>query len=64
MDRTLTDHPHTTHRRSWRLRLQFEPRDLWVGVFWRTEQVTAGRLTTWWICVVPCLPIVVTRVTR
>lgn len=37
------------------VRVKFEPRDLWLGVFVDTAQ---RRL---YICVVPCLPIIVER---
>lgn len=48
----------------WRFsaRLKVEPRDLWVGVFWRWRTLTSRRF--WrlevFICVVPCLPLHVT----
>lgn len=41
--------------------IKFEPRDLWIGVYWER----AGRITTLetdieryrvYVCVVPCLP--------
>lgn len=35
------------------IRLKWEPRDLWVGLFVDTEK---GRL---YVCLVPCLPIIV-----
>jgi hypothetical protein len=57
----------------WRIewRWEFQPRDLWVGVYWRVDD-DPGE-TPWrydylgapfpprrvdvWICVVPCLPL-------
>ena len=47
------------------MRIKFEPRDLWVGIFWDR----AGRITTLdtdqqqyrvYICLVPMLPIIFT----
>jgi hypothetical protein len=35
-----------------RLRVKFEPRDLWLGVFVDTDR---RRL---YVCLVPCLPII------
>lgn len=37
------------------VRLLWEPRDVWVGVFW-TE---ADGLLLVYICLVPCLPLVI-----
>lgn len=37
------------------IRVRFEPRDLWIGAYVDTER---RRL---YICLLPCLPIVVTR---
>ena len=44
------------------MKIKFEPRDLWVGVYWDR----AGRVTTLetdqqyyriYVCVIPCFPI-------
>jgi len=43
--------------RHWRIRIQFEPRDIWIGVYWTKEQTGRGRLLTLYICLVPMLPI-------
>lgn len=34
-------------------RILFEPRDFWVGIFWRTAP---GELEVF-VCLVPCLPL-------
>ncbi len=44
---------------SLRVRLRFERRDAWVGVYWRTERTTRGRLLTFYVCLLPFLPIIV-----
>lgn len=36
-----------------KVRVRFEPRDLWLGVFLHHERL--------FICVVPCLPVVIER---
>lgn len=41
--------------REWRVRVLWEPRDLWLGVY----RDTAKRRL--YICVLPCLPIVIER---
>lgn len=35
----------------------FEPRDLWIGVYWNRERV--GRANRWsvYVCLLPMLPI-------
>lgn len=40
------------------IRLLWEPRDAWVGVFWNHAQVGAGRFLLVYVCLVPCLPLV------
>lgn len=37
----------------WSVRLQWRPRDLWVGVYW----VTDGHCLDAWVCLLPCLPV-------
>lgn len=43
--------------REWQLNLQFEPRDLWVGVFWRVHRIERLRFLHVYLCVVPTLPL-------
>ncbi len=40
-------------KRQFSIKLEFQPRDLWVGVFW--TRYTGG--IDLYICLVPCLPI-------
>ncbi len=40
-----------------KVQLQFEPRDMWVGLFWRKTQI-AFHL---YICIVPLFPIHITK---
>ena len=45
------------------LRVRFVPRDLWIGVF--VEEPDYASLTQrTFICLLPCLPIIVTRPVR
>jgi hypothetical protein len=51
-------------RRTWRFlhrprliaQLQFEPRDIWIGVFWRRTPIALH----FYICVVPLVPLHIT----
>lgn len=41
--------------------LYYEPRDCWVGLYWKTEQQMSPvfcRVTTWYLCIIPCFPII------
>jgi hypothetical protein len=47
-----------------KVRLEFKPQDLWIGVYWKktNRKVYIDRWTwTWelniWICVIPTVPI-------
>lgn len=61
-------------RRRTTLRLLFEPRDFWVGVFWNRSTVEIvdpeaamalgarrARFLLVYVCLVPCLPIAIAR---
>ena len=37
----------------WDIALEFEPRDLWVGVYWCRNRNQCDI----WICIIPCFPI-------
>lgn len=48
------------------LRIRFVPRDLWVGVYVGEVEYGIGsrgqfRRRSIYVCIVPCLPIVITR---
>lgn len=43
--------------RAWRVRLMWEPRDLWLGAYRDTARC---RL---YVCLLPCLPVVIERTT-
>lgn len=40
-------------------RLLLEPRDLWIGLYWKFHKSPGGAFRTWtfYICLVPMLPI-------
>jgi len=38
-------------------KLQFVPRDLWVGVFWKLLSPTGVQGWVAYICILPCLPL-------
>lgn len=58
----------TENPRHWRLidrptlkaQLQFEPRDLWVGVFWRKTDIAVHV----YLCLIPCIPLHITVLRR
>jgi len=42
------------------LKIRFEPRDLWVGLFWNITGLPSGRIRALhlYLCLVPMVPIV------
>ncbi len=40
-----------------KVRLEFKPQDLWVGIFWRRRGCKRFLETDVWICLFPMLPI-------
>jgi len=45
------------------VRIKFEPRDLWIGVYWcdAGRNSAPGYIRRYWkiyVCIVPCFPII------
>ena len=45
-----------------RIRIEWKPQDLWIGVFWKmtkakTDEGEKSCATDVWICLIPCLPL-------
>lgn len=51
-------------RPRFQVRLEWEPRDLWLGVFWKTRRYHGAKILDVYLCAVPCLPLVVSVVTE
>lgn len=53
-------------RHGWSVSVAWEPRDIWLGLYWTRWASFIGtppkrRHRKWFVCVVPCLPIIVNR---
>lgn len=53
----------------WKVRVKWEPRDIWIGLYWTRPAEYVGtpphlRSRSWYICIVPCLPIIVSRIEK
>lgn len=46
-------------KRRWKVKLLWEPRDLWIGLYW--TRITAHHPSAdgmaFYICLIPCLPL-------
>lgn len=58
--RVLIGKDEPPHRR-FTVRLLWEPRDIWIGVFWNQHQEEDSfwiyRFTFVYVCLIPCLPL-------
>lgn len=39
----------------WTLSVELEPRDVWIGLFWRVSP--SGGMVDVYVCLLPCLPL-------
>lgn len=39
----------------WTFKIMFEPRDLWIGLYWNVKQIVAGDFIHFYICPIPML---------
>lgn len=43
------------------MKIKFVPQDCWIGLYWKTNLATEQdptNATTWYLCIIPCLPII------
>lgn len=50
---------NASRRRHWKVRVKWEPRDLWIGLYWTRilGHAPSADGMAFYICLVPCLPI-------
>ena len=53
----MPNHPEYFPSPGWCWALYFEPRDLWIGVRWKTRLLMDVTELTLWICIVPAFPL-------
>lgn len=53
----------TDPTRQWKIQIKWEPRDLWVGLYWTRER-NERNLWALYLCLVPCFPIVIKQYVR
>lgn len=44
--------------------LLFEPRDVWIGVYWNRKWVGVHRMIEFYVCIVPLFPIHLTVIRK
>lgn len=51
--------------KEWTARILWEPRDLWIGLYWNRERHGGfiAEVLDFYICIVPCFPVRLTRTT-
>lgn len=67
--RLLPEGTGTPLFRPWRARLLWEPRDLWIGLYWDAHTNDYPRWRPWrsplydvYVCLIPCLVLHVRRI--
>ncbi|HEY6154672.1 MAG TPA: hypothetical protein VIW07_13105 [Candidatus Udaeobacter sp.] len=43
------------------MKIEFEPRDLWIGLYWKKVSTGKDGLRScyrWYLCIIPCFPII------
>lgn len=56
-----------THIPRWRVRVHVVKEDCWIGVFWKRAHPSGdqgqrlGEMLKVYVCVIPCLPLIVSR---
>lgn len=44
-----------------KIRIEWKPQDLWIGVFWERHVYQFCSIIDVWICFVPCIPLHISR---
>jgi len=54
------------NRKTFKAQFQFEPRDLWIGLFWRINREMPAPFYTlhFYICIIPIIPLHITILKR
>lgn len=54
MTKTLITSRWKTWDKGWHISLLFEPRDLWIGLYWNYQRNSAYEF---YLCIIPAFPI-------